>query len=53
MNRFTDTEKWTNDKWFSDLDPKHKLFWLCLLDQCDNVGVWEPNIRMMNFLLAI
>lgn len=52
MKRFTDTEKWTKDKWFSELDPRYKLFWLYICDQCDNVGVWEENIRIANLIIG-
>lgn len=52
MKRFTDTEKWIKDKWFSELEPKYKLFWLYLIDNCDNVGVWEVNLRIANMLIG-
>ena len=52
MKRFTDTEKWTKDRWFSDLEPRYKLLWLFMVDSCDNVGVWEENIRMANVLIG-
>ncbi len=52
MKRFTDTNKWTTDRWFGELDPKYKLFWMFLVDACDNVGVWEVNMKMANFLIG-
>lgn len=29
-----------------DLPAKWKLFWVYLLDNCDNAGVWTPNMRL-------
>lgn len=29
-----------------DLPAKWKLFWIYLLDNCDNAGVWTPNMRL-------
>jgi hypothetical protein len=52
MKRFTDTEKWVKDKWYGDLEPRDKLFWLYILDNCDNVGVWEENMRVANLLIG-
>lgn len=40
--RFTATEKWT-DPWFCSLTDNEKLFWLFLLDNCDNAGIWRVN----------
>jgi len=50
--RFTDTGKWTNNKWFYELSPELKLFWTFLLDNCDNVGVWEENIKLANIIIG-
>ena len=49
--RFTETTKWT-DKWFMDLTPIHKLLWLYLLDNCDNCGVFDPNMKLIEFVLG-
>ena len=49
--RFTDITKWTKNKWFRKLSPRHKLFWLYLLDNCDNVGVWEEDIELASILI--
>lgn len=40
--RFTATEKWT-DPWFCGLSDNNKLFWLYILDNCDNAGIWRVN----------
>lgn len=50
--RFTETTKWTNNKWFFNLSVESKLFWIYLLDSCDNVGVWEENIGLANKIIG-
>ena len=50
--RFTDTDKWTQNKWFRKLSTKYKLFWMYLLDCCDNVGVWEEDIELASYLIS-
>ena len=50
--RFTDTAKWTNNKWFFELSVELKLFWIYLLDNCDSVGVWEENIELTNIIIG-
>ncbi len=50
--RFTDTTKWTNNKWFFNLSIESKLFWIYLLDACDQVGVWEENIDLASKIIG-
>ena len=50
--RFTDTNKWTNNKWFFSLPLELKLFWFYLLDMCDQVGVWEENVLLANKIIG-
>ena len=52
MKRFTDVTKWTKNKWFRKLSPRNKLFWLYILDNCDNVGVWEEDIELASILIS-
>lgn len=49
--RFTHTDKW-KDVWFQSLPLKYKLFWLYLLDECDNSGVWKPNMGLAQFQIG-
>lgn len=48
--RFTASEKW-EDLWFSALPSKYKLFWIYILDKCDNAGVWEKNFGLAEYLI--
>lgn len=50
--RFTDTSKW-GDVWFSELSTEHKLIYIYILDNCDQVGVWQPNFKLAEFQLNI
>lgn len=43
--RFTATEKW-KDLWFKKLKPKYKLLWIYLLDECDNAGLIELDLKI-------
>ena len=49
--RFTETAKWS-DVWFMDLDSTQKLFWLYILDNCNNCGVWEVNFKLAEFMIG-
>lgn len=42
MKRFTETGKW-RDPWFFNLSMRHKMLWLWLLDNVDNLGAIEPS----------
>jgi hypothetical protein len=43
--RFTDSEKWKK-KWFKNLTPMCKLFWIYLFDNCNHAGVWEVDFEL-------
>ena len=49
--RFTDTELWTKP-WFMALSIAEKLVWFYIKDNCDNVGVWTPNLPLADFVLG-
>jgi len=51
MKRFTDTDKWTRNKWFRKLSAPNKLFWLFILDNCDSVGVWQEDVELASMLI--
>lgn len=46
--RYTDTGKW-GDSWFVDLNPKEKLLFLYLCDNCDIAGFCEISYRRISF----
>tara|TARA_R100000664_G_scaffold9545_1_gene15976 strand:- start:1845 stop:2369 length:525 start_codon:yes stop_codon:yes gene_type:complete len=50
--RFTETAKW-EDSWFMELTPTEKLFYLYILDRCNNCGVWEVNFRLAEFMIGL
>ncbi len=45
--RFTDIEKW--NQWFRGLAEEHKLFWIFIHDDCDEVGVWAADLGKASF----
>ncbi len=49
--RLTDTTKWTNPD-FRKLSDKHKLFYLYVLDNCDNAGVLRVDLELIGFTLG-
>ena len=48
--RFTSTDKW-KDVWFTKLSNEFKIAYIYILDNCDQVGVWDPNFELANFQL--
>ena len=50
--RFIDTKMFTKS-WFRKLQPRHKLFWLYLLGNCDYAGFWDADIELASFQLGI
>ena len=50
--RFTDSDKWLKKPWFRSLKPSQKLFWLYLLDVCDQCGVWEVDFGLAEILIG-
>jgi hypothetical protein len=48
--RFTETEKW-KDNWFCNLTDNNKLFWLYILDNCNYAGIWEENLKLVQFYI--
>ena len=48
--RFTDNQKW-NRNWFMNLSKDEKLLWLYVLDNCEPNGIFDPNWKLINFML--
>ena len=48
--RFTDNQKW-NRNWFMYLSKDEKLLWLYVLDNCEPNGIFDPNWKLINFML--
>lgn len=46
--RFTDTGKWKKES-FGNLPPRMKLVWIYLCDNCDHAGIWDVNMRLLEF----
>jgi len=51
MKRFTETQKW-NDAWFRRLEPRLKLLWGWICDNCDGAGVIEPDYDLASFQIG-
>ena len=50
--RFTESTKWKK-LWIRKLDPKYKLFWFYLLDNCDHAGIFDADIESASFHIGI
>lgn len=50
--RFTDTDKWKKS-FIKSLPTEYKLFWLYLLDECDNAGIWHVELDLAELRLGI
>lgn len=50
--RFTDTDKWKKP-FMKTLPAEYKLFWLYLLDSCDNAGIWHVEMEVAETRLGI
>lgn len=51
MKRFTETNKW-RDQWFRKLSIEHKVFWSYICDNCDNAGVFDPDLDLASFSIG-
>ena len=49
--RYTNTDKW-EEKWFRLLDPAEKVAWFYIVDNCNDVGVWDVDYDLGNFLIG-
>ena len=49
--RFTDTDKWKK-QWFRKLTPKQKLFWLYILDDCNQAGIWDVDLEVASIRIG-
>lgn len=48
VKRFTETTKW-RDPWYRRLSPIAKLFWSYLTDNCNSIGLIEPDYEAAAF----
>lgn len=51
MKRFTETAKW-DDRWYRNLSPSAKLLRDFIVDKCDAVGIWEPDLESASFFIG-
>jgi hypothetical protein len=49
--RFRDTDIWKKP-WFRSLSPAEKMAWQYITDNCDNVGIWEPDFELADFFIG-
>lgn len=52
MKRYIDTDLWQK-QWYMDLSLKLKLLVRYMYDNCDCVGVFTPNWRLISFLIGV
>lgn len=52
MKRFTDTDKWKKS-FIKSLPVEYKIFWLYILDECDNAGIWHVELDLAEMRLGI
>lgn len=50
--RFTDTDKWKKH-FIKSLPTEYKLFWIFILDECDNAGIWHVELEIAEARLGI
>lgn len=46
--KFYNINRW-EQKFFMNLTPVQKLAWEYINDKSDNIGVWEPNLKVLQF----
>jgi len=51
FKRFHDTEKWKRP-WYRKLSPAYKCFFDYITSECDNVGVWIPDIETAEYFIG-
>lgn len=49
--RFTDTEKWKKE-FIKGLNPKMKLLWFYILDDCDHSGMWQVDMEVASLRIG-
>jgi hypothetical protein len=47
---FLDASLWSH-RWFDDMPIEHQMAYIILWAESDNVGVWKPHFRELNFKL--
>ncbi|QDP65343.1 MAG: hypothetical protein Tp1124SUR00d2C54018391_4 [Prokaryotic dsDNA virus sp.] len=50
--RFIETDIWKK-RWWRNLPPKLKLFYIYLLTQCDHAGMWDVDIELAEFQIGM
>lgn len=51
MKRFIASEMW-DKRWFRELTPVQKSFWVYLFTQCDCAGVWDEDFGLASFAIG-